>query len=420
MRKCCLAALLVVCMLIGCANTSPWVAEPTRIVPTVTAASNTPTIIPGPTQTPTPAPEILVRLRPGVYATNQASALPLPTSGYDVYLIGEAHGEREAHLLTLNYLENLHDTAGLRDIVLERISPAYEREVNEYTLGFSDTLPDRNFLDADILPVGVRALNETLPEDEKIRVHLVDVDIGLPAIHVHLQALQEQLGTAAERAPIPPFAEFRHWSEEEMLALVDQLTEVAGDRDATVHELASVTSSICAYFAWNRFERGEATASEFASIREESTARNIQRLLEELEGRPVLALYGGWHAQKRQAMDIYANAQPWTQRLTEAGIPIYSVLAKGISGHAGSSTGYSQQVNRDPGQIIFADGTTLATLLDTAPGYNIVYVDLRLHSNASIRLGEELDPEIRFDQDIPAGEIYDGIILFGEVTPVRW
>jgi hypothetical protein len=44
--------------------------------------------------------------------------------------------------------------------------------------------------------------------------------------------------------------------------------------------------------------------------------------------------------------------------------------------------------------------------------YDIVYVDLRLDANASLRLGADFE-------DIPAGEVYDGLVLFREVTPLE-
>ena len=34
-------------------------------------------------------------IRPGVWAAQQPEILPLPTSGYEVYLVGEMHGIQE-------------------------------------------------------------------------------------------------------------------------------------------------------------------------------------------------------------------------------------------------------------------------------------------------------------------------------------
>lgn len=65
------------------------------------------------------------QVRRGVYAVNELKELPLPTSGYDLYTIGEIHGVREIHDLFLSYMDTLHTKAGLQDIALE-LSPTYE------------------------------------------------------------------------------------------------------------------------------------------------------------------------------------------------------------------------------------------------------------------------------------------------------
>ncbi|NIN65987.1 MAG: hypothetical protein GTO63_15105 [Anaerolineae bacterium] len=75
----------------------------------------------------------------------------------------------------------------------------------------------------------------------------------------------------------------------------------------------------------------------------------------------------------------------------------------------------------DPHQLFFGDGTALATVWDAAPDYNVVYLDLQANSNASARFGTGFARQLGiFDEDTPASEIHDGIVLFREVTPVHW
>ena len=415
-----LVTLLLLSMLTGCLSISPPTTEPTHVYPTVTAD------IAAPSPTPALAPTLAVMrtVRPGVFVTNEASVLPLPTSGYDVYVIGEPHGEREVHLLALDYLKTLNETIGLHDIMLEMIAPAYETEVNAYVLGLSDTALDEWCVLAEVLG-GVRALNETLPDDEKIRVHLVDLDSGAAdsraaLIHTHLQVVHSRLGTAAEHITIPELSQFEDWSEDSMLTLVDQLEETAGGRETIGDELATIGVSVRYHCMWRQYFRNTITLDEAversSNIREERVTQNIQQLLEELQDTPVLALYGGWHAQKRPAMSskrFLMNTPSWTQRLCEAGVPVYSVLAMGLSGWANVNVDVPPtRINRDATQMRFSDNTSLANILAAATDYDIVYVDLRLETNASLRLGADFE-------DVPAGEVYDGLVLFREVTPLE-
>ena len=107
------------------------------------------------------------------------------------------------------------------------------------------------------------------------------------------------------------------------------------------------------------------------------------------------------------------NTPSWTQRLSEAGVPVYSVLAMGLSGRVNVNVDVPPtRINRDATQMRFSDGTSLANILAAATDYDIVYVDLRLETNASLRLGADFE-------DVPAGEVYDSLVLFREVTPLE-
>jgi len=411
-------AILVISVLVAC-GTHPESIQTTSATRTILTTEATPL----PTLTTKTSIPHTQNLRPGVYTTNEIDALPLPTSGYELYVVGEPHAEREAHQLVFSYLKTLYETAGMRDIILEQISPAYERDVNAYVLGHDDIVSPKWSFVADVV-IDVRMFNDTLPDSEKVRFHLVDIDPDFADMYTHLQVLREELGAAAMGIDMPSLSEFRTWDEAEMLALVDQMAYVSQGRPGIISELTTVEDSIRSYVAWQRFGMKEISESEFIeqlSIREERIAQNTQNLLAKLDGAPVLALYGGWHAQKHPAMivplgsfssPVFMEIQSWVQRLAESGVSIYSVLAWGISGEAKVKGSYLQQVDRDPHQMRFSDGITLGDVFDANPQHSIVYVDLRLGTNSTLRLGDDF-------QDVPAGEIYDGIILFREVSPVE-
>lgn len=379
MRRTTLVILAITCILTGCIST------PTN---------------------DTYTPEA-VEVRPGVYVANDASALSLPTEGYDIYVIGEEHGVHESNILFLEYLKTLHEQIGLRDIILE--APSYEEEkVNEYLCGATSTLPsDSRNAFFEILPA-VREFNKTLPEDEKIRVHFVEADNIAWVVHMHLQALKKEIGVSARNIEIPALDEFREWSEEDMMRVVDHLIEVA-ESNAVLHELEMVETSIRRLFV----------KSGKAEIRESIITQNIQYVLGELDGAPVLALYGYWHAQKSQGAFGGYHIRPWAQRLMESGISVYSVSATGIKGEKWDfySSTRSTVICKDPNQIVFADSTTLGDIFDGNPDYDIVYVDLLREENASVRTSGDLGGIINVPSHTLVREFFDGLVVFREVSP---
>jgi hypothetical protein len=110
----------------------------------------------------------------GVIATNDPSSLPLPTSGYQVYLVGEAHGNQQTKAVLIGYLNLLYNKSSLRDVFLEE-DQAYEEEAQSFVQGLQDNLPEGLCLRADILNL-LREFNQGLLLNKKIRVHLVDID----------------------------------------------------------------------------------------------------------------------------------------------------------------------------------------------------------------------------------------------------
>ncbi|MBU7009187.1 MAG: hypothetical protein HXS46_00745 [Theionarchaea archaeon] len=351
----------------------------------------------------------LIEVRQGVYAVNEVADLPLPTSGYDVYIVGEMHGLHEISLLFLEYLKMLHESTGLQIVALEE-DQSYEEDANEYISGATDILRVDLCLRANILK-GIRWYNETLPENEKIYVHLVDLDSPLSAIHEHILDIHEEIGAGG--IDIPSLEEFEEWNEDDARILVEQLKEAAKDPES-INQLETVEISLSYYYAGNRIEIGPVVGFQSdAPIREEAITQNMQYLVKELQGQPVLALFGSWHAQKSLALinPSAPDCKSWAMRLTESGVSIYSVFARGLSGK-GYWRDERYDVELNAHRVQFADGTTLSTVLGDAPDYSILYVDLRVDENSSALLGNPF-------RDIPAGEIYDAFVVFRDVTPME-
>src|ERR1700733_13524341 len=130
-------------------------------------------------------------VRQGIWAEREVQALPLPGHGYQIYLLGELHGIDQNEGFELRYLNLLHKKVGLQDVALEE-KGVYEDQAQSYVDGRSDSLPEALCLRAGIL-TGIRRLNAGLRRDERIRVHLTDIDSPASAMRDHLIALQADI-----------------------------------------------------------------------------------------------------------------------------------------------------------------------------------------------------------------------------------
>jgi len=352
-------------------------------------------------------------VRDDVYMTNDLSFLPLATTGYDIYLIGEEHGQQEVHQLFRIYVEMLYETAGIRDVILEANQHA-EEEANAYVLGETATMPVEYWNRLDRLDVleDIRAFNEKRPNEEKIRVHLVDVDFPLSQLYTHITELITEIDADVV---LPTFEEFTALKKSPMLVLVDELREAAADNENVLNELNTIEATIRWWFAI--VERD----MYFQQYREEALAENIRCVIDELDGAPVAVLYGAWHAQK-YSFSNPMRTDPWACRLTEDGISIFSVLAAGISGKywyesleepAGIYT-----VDTHLDRLQFSDGTTFGEIFDAHPSYAILYVDLSAAQHADIRTFSYSNPDL-LPLDEQLAKLFDGVVLFRTVTPSR-
>lgn len=350
-------------------------------------------------------------IRPGVYVTDEPDSLPLPTDGYRLYIVGEAHGNRETKALFIAYLKRLHAQAGLRDVILEE-DQAYESTANAFVLGESETLLPALCLRNDVLSL-IREFNATLPENEKVKVHLVDVDSPLSTAHLHLQSLRKRIGVPADAIQIPELAEFETLSPAQMYGLISELKTAAAEDAYVVNGLQTVRDSIQWYFLGNRIETGPAVGFRFsfAPIREDIIARNVQFLLDSSDA-PFLTFFGGAHAMKMQAdpNPPRKGFTSWAQRIVESGISVYSLDTLPLSGgYFWRGSAYPYDAANEA--TLLPDGTSLSQLL-IEQDKNILYVDLRIAENATSTLPPEYS-------NIPAGQVYDGQVVFRMVTEME-
>lgn len=355
--------------------------------------------------------EISGEVMPGIYMSNNPADFPLPTSGYTVYFVGETHGNQQTKAVFQTYLQNLYKKAGLRDVILEE-DQAYESDANAYVQGSTDELIPALCLRADILGK-IREFNASLPAKKKVTVHLVDVDSPLSSIYRHLAELYTQLGSAGSSIPFPNEDEFSRLYTDKMYKLIDELRAAAADKPDVLHGLDMVSLSLDWFKLGNRLDTGRTLGARqiFAPIREDVITQNIQQVVSRLNGKPVLVFFGTAHGMKSQA-DPHppkGDFKAWAQRLGEAGIDVYSLTMSGLSGN-----GYWHLESfsyEGPTGYRFKDGTSLDSLFDVRPA-GIIYADLRTEDNANIKLPTGY-------LDVPASQVYDGLIIFKEFTPME-
>lgn len=276
-----------------------------------------------PTATQTSVVEVLQEVRPGIYMSNDPADFPFPTSGYDVYIVGETHGNQEAKQVFQTYLKTLYENAGVRDVVLEE-DQGYESDANAYVQGRIDTLPQGLCLRTDILGQ-IRKFNETLSVDGKVTVHLVEVDSPLSVVYKHLFELHERLGAKAESIQIPSLSEFESWSPRQFIDLLTELENAAAGQPDILHELEMVRLSFRWYTMGNDMDQGTGNQT-FKTMREQINTQNMQYLVTQLSGKPILAFYGAGHGTKAYtAPNLSEEDKSWGQRLNESGIPVYTL-----------------------------------------------------------------------------------------------
>jgi hypothetical protein len=138
----------------------------------------------------------------------------------------------------------------------------------------------------------------------------------------------------------------------------------------------------------------------------------MKYLVAQLGGKPILAFYGAGHGTKTlTAPHLKEEDKSWGQRLNEAGTAVYTLYVLGVSGN-GFWRGKSVQYPASLGEFQFDDGTFLPSLFESHPGTGILYADLRTEENRAIKLPPD-------NQDIPASQVFDGLLIFKQFTPME-
>lgn len=309
-------------------------------------------------------------LRPGVWAGAQVSRLPLPGSGYQVYLVGEMHGLEETGTILRQYLEQLA-RSGLRDVAIEKPS-VYERDAQAYVAGTSDNLPGELCLRTDVLDV-LRSFNRGRPADQRIRIHLVDIDTPGTAIRQHLSMIRDRLAaTAAVR--IPEVTALKAQG----LETVKQLRSLRANPEL-LSELRTIEHSIGALRQGFELQPRQVQfkGSPYLEDREEAIARNIGDVVREHGS--VLALYGSDHVSRALKKDGGPNRDadfaPMALRLARAGVSVFSVITFPLSGSWRSRNGRENEMLWTAADGHLASGETLDHLLTAAHNPPLLYVD---------------------------------------------
>jgi hypothetical protein len=306
----------------------------------------------------------------GVIATNDPSSLPLPTSGYQVYLVGEEHGNQQTKDVLIGYLNLLYNKSSLRDVFLEE-DQAYEDGAQSFVRGKQDNLPEGLCLRADILN-RLRDFNQRLPRDKKIRVHLVDVDSPEKTIRQHLVSLIAKIGTSAGSIKIP----------EEGLSLastgliIERLTQLTSNRDI-LSGLRTVKQSLILFDSGLRIDTGPTEGNIGDPVREEAITANILDVLHVAQAGSVLGLYGAAHVQKLIARPSKSQSIPLSERLEKAGVTVYRTMCYPLAG-VGIWRQQSIKLPSGPAASSFSlsTGETMQDVLRSVADPEFFYFDL--------------------------------------------
>lgn len=339
-------------------------------------------------------------LRPGVWDGPNLNTLPLPTSGYQVYLLGEVHGVKETQDVFMQYLAKLSAASGLRDVAFEERG-VYQPEAEAYVEGRSNALPPQLCLRVEILGA-LRRFNQGRSANETVRVHFVDVDSPPPAIRQHLSSIQERI-TGAKAVRLPDAAHIKTRGLETVAALEQLTTD-----PQILHELRTVRYSILVVQQGLEFDIGQPKGRPYINDREEAIARNFMDLVH--DGRPVLALYGGDHISRKVRTNF--AGQEWNQDyspmallLQDAGVKVFSMLTYPLSGST-SWRGRQLEIIWTPSEGHLDGGESLDRVLAAAPKATFFYVDRQTQ-------------HIKMPNEDADNFVVDAVLLLRKATPME-
>jgi hypothetical protein len=304
-------------------------------------------------------------IRPGIFAAREVDALQLETRGYQVYMVGEAHGIAENAEFQTAYLKALN-AAGLRDVALEE-DAVYEANAEAFVAGETAALSPHLCLRAPMLEV-IRKINEGRPAAERIRVHLTDIDSPAFAVRQHLDELKARLHAA--NVAVPADAAIKTQGLE-AVAKLKPLVMSNADRSA----LRTIEYSIIALQQGLEVDIGPTQGSPYQESREEAVARNIAEIAARA---PVLVLYGSDHVSRTPRTDggpeRNQRLNPVALRLQNAGLKVYAVITTPLEGRFWWR-GQSGDFLGGPSDGELSTGETMDKVLAAAPAARYFRID---------------------------------------------
>ncbi len=316
-----------------------------------------------------PAIENGDEIRAGVSAGRAFDSLPLPASGFQIYMLGELHGIAENEEAGIAYLKRLFAKSGVRDVAIEE-DAFYEPDAQAFVDGRSDKLPEDLCLRAGILR-RIRDLNREQP-NAHIRVHLTDVDSPANVIREHLLVLRKRLTPAASVA-IPDAADLK----ERGLDAVAALWRFSMD-SRTRSELRTVEHSIRAFQDGLEASTGRGKGSPYLEDREQAIFSNMEDLVRSEKIPGLLVLYGDDHVSRSMRNDGGPKRNqpfaPVALRLAKAGIKVVSIVTFPLAGRF-SWRGQSSDIlwSADDGHL--ASGETFTKILAASQGASFLYIE---------------------------------------------
>jgi hypothetical protein len=324
-----------------------------------------------------PAQEI----RPGIWASTQIESLPIPSRGYQAFLIGELHGLQQNTEFQLDYLRVLNKASKLRDVAIEE-KEVYEPQAQAFIDGKKTTLPGALCLRVALLR-GIKKFNSSLRTDERIRIHLIDIDSPATAIREHLLAIAKVIPDASA-VRVPEANEIK----ERGIEAVHKIERLCID-PRTISELRTIEYSIRSYQQGLEFGVGPAKGSPYLEDREQAVTDNIKDLVRLHSDQPILLIYGFDHVSRSQRSDGGPSRdqpfEPVAARLEQSGVKIFCLVTfplEGTSFWRGART----ELPWKPVNGHLTSGETLDHVLKSAPRARFLYADVKDTKGKHIRL----------------------------------
>jgi hypothetical protein len=280
-------------------------------------------------------------------------------------MVGEAHGLANNAEFQMAYLRLLY-AAGVRDVALEE-DAVYEDDAEAFVEGRETRFSPHLCLRAPMLQA-IRDFNSPLPNVDRVRVHLTDIDSPAAAIRQHLDLLKARLH--ADRVTVP--------AEPDLLrqgpGVVSQLGPLAISA-AQRGALRTIGFSIEALRDGFQVDTGPSKGSPYLESREQAVASSIADIA--ARG-PLLVLYGADHVSRAPRKDAGPNRDqplnPVALRLEAAGLKVYTIITQPLGGES-SWRGSKGELMWSAADGRLSTGETMDAVLKSVPAARYIYVD---------------------------------------------